>query len=61
MQNNSSLWTGTATGTLLSVLPNLQSEDIARTVILATIGAIVSFLVSVVIKLLRKVTKKINF
>ena len=61
MQSSSSLWTGTAAGTLLSVLPNLQSEDIARTVILATIGAVVSFLVSVVIKLLRKVKKKINF
>lgn len=61
MQSSSSLWTGTAAGTLLSVLPNLQSEDIARTVILATIGAIVSFLVSVIIKLLRKVKKKINF
>ena len=45
---------GTAGGTFLSVLPNLSSEDIFKTVILAAIGAIVSFLLSLVLKLFIK-------
>ncbi|WP_296687296.1 hypothetical protein [Flavobacterium sp.] len=45
---------GTAGGTFLSVLPNLSSEDVFKTVILAAIGAIVSFLLSLVLKLFIK-------
>jgi hypothetical protein len=45
---------GTASGTFLSVLPNLSSEDVFKTVILAAIGAIVSFLLSLVLKLFIK-------
>lgn len=45
---------GTAGGTFLSVLPNLSSEDVFKTVILASIGAIVSFLLSLVLKLFIK-------
>ena len=45
---------GTAGGTFLSVLPNLSSEDIFKTVILAAIGAIVCFLLSLVLKLFIK-------
>jgi mannitol-specific phosphotransferase system IIBC component len=45
---------GTAGGTFLSIVPNIHSEDIARTVILATVGAIVSFTISLLLKSLQK-------
>ena len=45
-----SLRTGTAAGTLLSVLPNIFSQDIVRTIILAAVGASVSFLVTLFLK-----------
>jgi len=41
---------GTVGGTLLAIFSHLDSTDVARTVILATIGAIVSFVVSRTIK-----------
>jgi len=49
---------GTAGGTFLSVLPNLHSEDILKTIILAALGAIVSFLISMLLKYLIKKHKK---
>jgi len=49
---------GTAGGTVLSVLPNLHSEDVFKTVVLATIGAIVSFVLSVVLKFIVRKYKK---
>jgi len=42
----------------LSIVPNLNSEDIIRTVVLATIGAVVSFSISVVLKYFSKKHKK---
>ncbi|WP_445721270.1 hypothetical protein [Flavobacterium sp.] len=51
--NNHTLM-GTAGGTFLSIVPNIHSEDIARTVILATVGAIVSFTISLLLKSLQK-------
>jgi len=45
-----SIRTGTAAGTLLSVLPNIFSQDIVRTIILAVVGASVSFLVTLFLK-----------
>jgi hypothetical protein len=48
-QSNTTLF-GTAGGTFLSVLPNLHSEDVLKTIILATLGAIVSFLISLLLK-----------
>ncbi len=39
-------------GTLLSVLNNIHADDLLKTSILATIGAIVSFSVSFALKLL---------
>jgi hypothetical protein len=36
---------GTAGGTFLSVLPNLHSEDVLKTILLAALGAIVSFVI----------------
>ena len=58
MQQSNSTVIGTAGGTFLSVLPNLNSEDIIKTVALATIGALVSFLISVLLKYFSKKYKK---
>lgn len=55
--NNSTLM-GTAGGTFLSILPNIQSEDIFKTVILASLGAIVSYTISLVLKSLNRKHKK---
>jgi hypothetical protein len=49
---------GTAGGTFLSVLPNLHSEDVLKTIILATLGAIVSFTISLALKIFIKKHKK---
>ena len=48
---------GTAGGTFLSIVPNLSSDDIAKTVILATVGAVVSFTISLLLKALIRSTK----
>ena len=58
MQHSNSTLVGTASGTFLSIIPNLNSEDILRTIILATLGAIVSFLISLLLKILIKKYKK---
>ena len=55
--NNHTLM-GTAGGTFLSIVPNIQSEDIVKTAILATVGAIVSFTISLLLKSLNKKHKK---
>ncbi len=49
---------GTAGGTFLSVLPNLHSEDVFKTILLASIGAVASFIVSMTLKTLLKKHKK---
>jgi len=58
MQHSNSTAIGTAGGTFLSILPNLHSEDVLKTIVLATLGAIVSFTISLVLKLLIKKHKK---
>lgn len=55
--NNHTLM-GTAGGTFLSIVPNIQSHDIARTAILAAVGAIVSFTISLLLKSLYRKHKK---
>jgi hypothetical protein len=55
--NNPTLM-GTAGGTFLSIVPNIQSDDIARTAILAAVGAIVSFTISLILKSIYKKHKK---
>lgn len=50
MTPNNTTLSGTAGGTFLSIGPNLNSDDFLRTVILAVIGALVSFVVSVLLK-----------
>ena len=49
---------GTAGGTLLIVLLNIRSEDLVKTAVLAGIGAIVSFSVTLGLKFLIKRLKK---
>lgn len=58
MDVNISLRTGTVSGTVLSVLPNIFSEDIFKTVVLAAIGAIVSFTITLTLKWLTNFKKK---
>jgi uncharacterized membrane protein (UPF0136 family) len=50
MESNNSLPIGTVSGTFLSIAPNILSEDIVKTIILAVIGATVSFIVSLALK-----------
>lgn len=50
MKTNHSLSVGTVSGTVLSVLPAVTSTEIVRTIILAAIGATVSFVVSYVLR-----------
>ena len=49
---------GTVSGTVLTVAVNVGSSDIVKTVILATLGAVVSFSVSLLMKWLVKKFKK---
>jgi len=58
MTNSNNTLMGTAGGTFLSVLPNLHSEDVLKTIILAALGAIVSFVISMLLKYLIKKHKK---
>lgn len=58
MTTNSHTFIGTAGGTFLSIIPNLTSNDVVKTVILATVGAIVSFTISLILKSFNKKHKK---
>jgi hypothetical protein len=49
---------GTAGGTFLSIVPNLHSEDVLKTVLLAAVGAIVSFGISMALKFIIKKHKR---
>jgi hypothetical protein len=49
---------GTAGGTLLSIFANINSGDIIKTGVLAAIGAVVSFSVTLLLKHLVKRLKK---
>jgi hypothetical protein len=57
-ESNPNIKAGTFGGTFLSILPQLNSQDILVTVILAMVGAITSFLVSLVLKYLVELSKK---
>jgi len=56
---NNNLKVGTAGGTLLVVLVNIQSADIIKTAILSATGALVSFIVSFILKKLAKRHRKL--
>ncbi|MBL7723610.1 MAG: hypothetical protein JNK27_05650 [Chitinophagaceae bacterium] len=49
---------GTAGGTLLTIFANISNEDVIKTIILAAIGAAVSFTVTIFLKALIKRLKK---
>lgn len=49
---------GTAAGTLLTIFANISEADVLKTVVLAGIGAIVSFGVTVLLKFLYRKIKK---
>lgn len=49
---------GTAGGTLLTIFANIHSEDVIKTAVLACIGAIVSFTISVGMKWIAKKLKR---
>ena len=48
---------GTICGTVLTVIVNLDLQDITRTAVLAAVGAVVSFSVSVILKWIFKQRK----
>jgi hypothetical protein len=52
------VYAGTCGGMFLSVFSNMFIEDLVRTVILAVVGAVVSFGVSLVLKSLIKRKKR---
>jgi hypothetical protein len=45
---------GTAGGTLLTIFANISTEDISKTIVLAGVGAIVSFGVTLLLKVILK-------
>jgi hypothetical protein len=49
---------GTVGGTLLTVVANIKSDDVLKTVVLAGLGAVVSFFVSVILKAIVKRLKR---
>ena len=49
---------GTACGTLLTIFANIKSEDLIKTAVLAGVGAVISFTITLVLKrLIRKLSK----
>ncbi len=50
MDNSLTLKAGTFGGFALSVIPNLTSADVLKTIVLAFIGAVVSFGVTLLLK-----------
>ena len=55
---NNHTFYGTIGGTLFSLVASVQSADILKTIVLATIGAIASFMVSLLLKRLTRKRKK---
>lgn len=56
--NSNPLAVGTAGGTLLSIAPIITSADLVKTIVLAIIGAVVSYSISLLLKRLHKKRKK---
>ncbi len=52
--NDGNTKTDTAVGTLLTIVANIHQEDLIQTAILAAVGAIVSFCVSIVLKKMKR-------
>ncbi|MFL5789495.1 MAG: hypothetical protein ACJ748_15655 [Flavisolibacter sp.] len=60
MQTDVSAKAGTAGGTLLVILLQIRVDELFKTAILALVGAIVSFTVSMALKWIVKRKKKID-
>ena len=58
MGSNNSTLVGTVGGTFLSVLPNVDSEDIFKTIFLAAVVALGSFTLSLILKFIIKKHKE---
>ncbi len=58
MESNIGTKAGTVGGTLLTIFYNIRVEDLARTSVLAAIGATVSFVVSLMLKKLFRYLRK---
>lgn len=56
--NEHSTLFGTATGTVLTIIVNISSQDVLKTAVLAMVGAVVSFCVSYSLKWIVKKLKK---
>lgn len=56
--NDHSTLLGTATGTVLTIIVNISSQDVLKTAILAMVGAVVSFCVSYFLKWFFRKLKK---
>lgn len=56
--NDHSTLLGTATGTVLTIIVNISSQDVLKTAVLAMVGAVVSFCVSYSLKWIVKKLKK---
>ena len=56
--SNNNLKAGTAGGTLLTIVASMHWADIGKTALLAAVGAIVSFFVSLVLKVILKRLKR---
>ena len=57
MDNSLTLRAGTFGGFALSVIPNITSADVFKTIVLAIIGAVVSFGVTLLLKQLNSKKK----
>lgn len=51
---------GTFTGTALTILVNIGSQDVIKTIVLAALGAIVSFFVTIGLKWIVKKIKNVS-
>jgi hypothetical protein len=55
---NNQMYVSTLSGTFLSMVPNLNSEDLLKTALLAVLGTLVSFSLSVLLHWLFKKPRK---
>lgn len=58
MTSSNTTLAGTAGGTFLSIVPNIHSDDVLKTVLLAALGAVVSFIISLLLKVIIRKHRK---
>lgn len=57
-QHDTTTVAGTVTGTVFTIAANIDSQDYTKTVILACVGAVASFIVSLILKRIWKFLSK---